>query len=68
MLKLQVIVELLMGDIPNRQIFSNADFKLQLLPYYQIVTCVKSGDMENFKSLLIKYQALFHADKNLTLI
>lgn len=24
--------------------------------------------MENFKSLLIKYQALFHADKNLTLI
>lgn len=40
-LKLQVIVELLMGDIPNRQIFSNADFKLHLLPYYQIVTCVK---------------------------
>ena len=54
-LKLQVIIELLMGDIPNRQIFSNPDFKQALLPYYQIVTCVKSGDMDNFKALLTKY-------------
>jgi 26S proteasome regulatory subunit N3 len=67
-LKLQVIIELLMGDIPNRQIFSNPDFKQALLPYYQIVTCVKSGDMDNFKALLTKYQGLFQADKNLTLI
>ncbi len=57
-----------MGDIPNRQIFSNPDFKQALLPYYKIVTCVKSGDMDNFKALLIKYQGLFQADKNLTLI
>lgn len=67
-LKLQVIIELLMGDIPNRQIFSNPDFKQALLPYYQIVTCVKSGDMDKFKALLSKYQGLFQADKNLTLI
>jgi len=67
-LKLQVIIELLMGDIPNRQIFSNPDFKQALLPYYQIVTCVKSGDMDTFKALLLKYQALFQNDKNLTLI
>ena len=67
-LKLQVIVELLMGDIPNRQIFSNPDFKASLLPYYQIVTCVKSGDMIQFKALLKKYEGLFQADKNLSLI
>ena len=57
-----------MGDIPNRQIFSNPDFSSTLLPYYQIVTCVKSGDMDTFKSLLKKYEGLFQAEKNLTLI
>jgi 26S proteasome regulatory subunit N3 len=66
--KLQVIVELLMGDIPNRQLFSNKEFKESLLPYYQIVTCVKSGDMDTFKALLKKYEGLFQADKNLSLI
>jgi 26S proteasome regulatory subunit N3 len=53
--KLLVIVELLMGDIPNRQVFSQAEFKKPLAPYYQIVTSVKSGDMDTFKSLLQKY-------------
>ena len=57
-----------MGDIPNRQIFSHPDFKQALLPYYQIVTSVKQGNMEVFKSLLVKYQNLFQADKNLSLI
>ena len=41
-----------MGDIPNRQLFSNKEFKKILQPYYQVVTCVKSGDMEAFKKLL----------------
>ena len=66
--KLQVIVELLMGDIPSRQVFSNPDFKQALLPYYQIVASVKQGDMDNFKRLLEKHQGLFLADKNLSLI
>jgi len=67
-IKLQVIVELLMGDIPARQTFSHPDFKQALLPYYQIVSSVKHGDMDTFKALLVKYQGLFSADKNLTLI
>ncbi len=67
-IKLQVIVELLMGDIPSRQVFSSPEFKGALVPYYQIVSSVKHGDMDNFKALLFKYQALFSADKNLTLI
>jgi 26S proteasome regulatory subunit N3 len=57
-----------MGDIPSRQIFSNPEFKQSLLPYYQIVTCVKSGNMDSFKALLTKYQSLFQTDKNFTLI
>jgi len=57
-----------MGDIPSRQVFSSPEFKGALVPYYQIVSSVKHGDMDNFKALLFKYQALFSADKNLTLI
>lgn len=67
-LKLQIIVELLMGEIPSRQLFSHPDFKKALAPYYQIVTYVKSGDMETFKKLLISHQALFERDKNYSLI
>lgn len=67
-MKLQVIVELLMGDIPNRQVFSNPEFKQTMVPYYQIVTCVKSGDMDTFKALLKKYDTIFQNDKNLSLI
>lgn len=66
--KLQIITELLMGEIPNRQIFSHPDFKKHLGPYYQIVTSVKSGDMETFKKLLQTHRVLFEKDKNLTLI
>jgi len=57
-----------MGDIPNRQVFSQPDFKKPLAPYYQIVTSVKAGDMDTFKKILQKYQTLFQNDKNYTLI
>jgi 26S proteasome regulatory subunit N3 len=67
-MKLQIITELLMGEIPNRQVFSHPDFKKSLGPYYQVVTCVKSGDMEQFKKILQVYQPLFEKDKNYTLI
>jgi 26S proteasome regulatory subunit N3 len=66
--KLLVIVELLMGEIPNRQIFSHTDYEKPLGPYFSIVSCVKSGDMERFKHLCVKYAKLFKADKNLSLI
>lgn len=57
-----------MGEIPNRQIFSHTDYEKPLGPYFSIVSCVKSGDMDRFKALCIKYAKLFKADKNLSLI
>jgi 26S proteasome regulatory subunit N3 len=66
--KLLVIVELLMGEIPNRQIFSHTDYEKPLSPYFSVVSCVKSGDMDRFKTLCGKYSKLFKADKNLSLI
>lgn len=66
--KLLVIVDLLMGEIPARSLFNQADFQKPLSPYFQIVNCVKQGDMEKFRKLLEKYHKVFQSDKNLTLV
>lgn len=47
--KLLVIVELLMGEIPQRSVFAQEKFVQPLAAYFQIVSCVKQGDMERFK-------------------
>lgn len=57
-----------MGEIPNRQIFSQAYLQKPLSPYFQIVNCVKSGDMETFKKIVSKYEQIFRQDKNYSLI
>jgi 26S proteasome regulatory subunit N3 len=66
--KLQVICELLMGEIPSRMVFQNPEYKKALWPYLQIVTCVKQGDMDNFKKIVSQYQETFMADKNYSLV
>ena len=63
-----VICELLMGEIPSRLVFQNPEYKKPLWPYLQVVTCVKQGDMENFKKVVAQYQGVFMADKNYSLV
>lgn len=57
-----------MGEVPNRQIFSQAYLQKPLSPYFQIVNCVKSGDMDTFKKILNQYEKVFRQDKNYSLI
>jgi len=66
--KLLIIVELLMGEIPNRQVFNQKDFQKYLAPYYQIVHTVKMGEMVKFNQLVARYQKMFQADKVLSLV
>jgi 26S proteasome regulatory subunit N3 len=63
-----VIVELLMGEIPHRSLFANKDFQKHLVPYLQIVNCVKQGEMEKFRQLLKNNAKVFNADKNMALV
>lgn len=67
-LKLQVIVELLMGQIPNRQIFTQKFLQVPLRPYFQIVNCVKSGDMVLFNKIMTMFGEIFKKDKNCAMI
>ena len=66
--KLLIIVELLMGEVPNRQVFNQKEFQKYLAPYFQIVNSVKMGEMEKFNQLVARYQKMFQADKVLSLI
>uniref|UniRef100_A0A0G4GMB0 PCI domain-containing protein n=1 Tax=Chromera velia CCMP2878 TaxID=1169474 RepID=A0A0G4GMB0_9ALVE len=66
--KLAVVVELLMGDIPERQIFNVPEFREPLAPYRELVQVVRLGDLGGFQALIAKESAGFEADKTLSLI
>merc|ERR1711972_819612 len=66
--KLAVIVELLMGGIPDRATFMQKELKEQLRPYYALARAVRTGDLNAFKEQTQKHEQLFKKDKTLTLI
>lgn len=66
--KLAIIVELLIGDVPDRSTFMQQELREPLRPYYAITQAVRSGDLNAFKEVVEKHIALFKKDKTLTLI
>ncbi|PWN32253.1 uncharacterized protein FA14DRAFT_150569 [Meira miltonrushii] len=66
--KYLVVVELLMGDIPERSIFRMPILKKALAPYMEIVQAVRVGDLSRFSKTLSTYTTLFQADKTYSLI
>jgi 26S proteasome regulatory subunit N3 len=66
--KLSIIVQLLMGEIPERSLFHQVSLAEALKPYFHITQAVRSGDLSSFQETLTKYSDVFHADKNMTLI
>ncbi|OAJ40169.1 hypothetical protein BDEG_23932 [Batrachochytrium dendrobatidis JEL423] len=66
--KLSIIVQLLMGEIPERALFREVKLRKALVPYLQITQAVRIGDLSKFQETLSTYGNVFRADKNLTLI
>lgn len=66
--KLLIVVELLMGDIPDRAVFRQPSLEKALAPYLQLVQAVSSGDVNAFQNLTQKYNPTFRADSTYTLI
>lgn len=66
--KFLVVVELLMGDIPERSIFRKDVLKKALAPYLEIVQAVRVGDLQSFQTCLTNHGALFQRDATLSLI
>ncbi|KAH9947507.1 diphenol oxidase-A2 [Amylocystis lapponica] len=66
--KLSVVVELLMGDIPERSLFRHPVLEKALSGYFEIVKAVRMGSLSQFQNTLAKHAAQFEADKTYTLI
>ncbi|KAL7747426.1 26S proteasome non-ATPase regulatory subunit [Sorochytrium milnesiophthora] len=66
--KLSIIVQLLMGEIPERSVFRPATLRKSLQPYQYITQAVRTGNLAQFQDTLSKYMATFKTDKTYTLI
>lgn len=66
--KLIIVVELLLGDIPERQIFRQAALRRSLAPYFQLTQAVRMGNLQRFGEVLQNFGESFRADHTFTLI
>lgn len=66
--KLAITVELLLGDIPERQTFRQAPLRRALGPYFQLTQAVRLGNLQRFSEVLENFGPQFTADHTFTLI
>jgi 26S proteasome regulatory subunit N3 len=66
--KLLVIVELLMGEVPDVKNFSGIKNLSTMKPYLELIKAVKQGNLDTFKTVLTNYEKNFISDDNYTLI
>jgi 26S proteasome regulatory subunit N3 len=66
--KLAVIVQLLMGDIPERGLFNQPELRAALAPYLALTLAVRAGDLVRFNSAVQEHKSAFVSDKNYSLV
>jgi len=66
--KLVIVVELLLGEIPERAQFKTNDMCKTLLPYFHLTQAVRTGDLNAFNLALKQHEESFKRDDNYTLI
>merc|ERR1712142_179930 len=66
--KLAIVVELLLGDIPDRSTFRQAQLRKSLEPYFQLTQAVRAGSLKQFNQVLEKHAARFQKEGNYLLI
>jgi len=63
--QLLIIVELLMGDIPDLSKYHKLKY---MGPYLILLKAVRRGDLTDFKSAIERYKEVFYQDRNYNLI
>ncbi|KAH7322794.1 26S proteasome non-ATPase regulatory subunit 3 [Stachybotrys elegans] len=66
--KLLLVVELLMGDIPDRATFRQPALEDALRPYFLLVQAVRVGNLEDFETTIADHADTFRRDGTYTLI
>lgn len=66
--KFMIIVDLLTGEVPARDIFRQAHMQRALRPYLALTQAVRVGDMDKFKLVLETSADEFESDSTMSLI
>ncbi|GAA5897000.1 hypothetical protein JCM8208_006137 [Rhodotorula glutinis] len=66
--KLAVLVELLLGEIPERRVFREVVLKKALRPYLELAQAVRVGDIQAFNRALSTHASVFAADRTQSLV
>lgn len=66
--KLAVVVQLLLGEIPPRSDFLAKHMRDSLVPYLQLASCVRFGQLGRFMSIVEQHAAAFEHDRTYSLI
>ncbi|KAF4554623.1 26S proteasome regulatory subunit rpn3-like protein [Elsinoe fawcettii] len=66
--KLLIVVELLMGDIPDRALFRQPSLENAIHPYLKLVQTVRVGDLQGFTKVVEDNTPQFRKDGTYTLI
>lgn len=66
--KLNIIVELLMGDIPDRATFREPRLQKALNPYFLLVKAVRIGELDAFFEILNSHAEIFKKDGTYSLV
>lgn len=66
--RLLVVVQLLMGEIPDRHVFLTAGMGAELAPYMAITQAVRRGDLSIFNKAVSDHAARLRDDGTFTLI
>ena len=63
------IVRLLLGEIPERKFLSSPiEMRVMLLPYFELTSAVRAGDLHEFASVVEKHKETFEKDDLFNLI
>lgn len=66
--RLLIVVQLLMGEIPERSTFFTPHMTKELAPYLKIAQAVRKGDLAIFTNTVSTYQSRLQTDGTFTLI
>lgn len=66
--KVAIVVELLMGEIPNREIFSDVVIFSNAYPYYRLIQVVLEGELQNFNKVVEEFREIYLKDGLYTMI
>lgn len=66
--KFAIVVELLLGEIPDKALFRNPQLRKALHPYFQLTQAVRAGNLAKFNEVLEKFGEKFMKENTWTLI